>query len=135
MHFEFFEAQGKHRLFLIAAAVASATCGSPTAPSNSVAGSWTAPGSGTLGAFYQLSLTQTGDRISGVACFTENAYLIFQDHVVGGEYPRITFTGLSNTFSGTFEADRDQIAGNYGSLQLRFVRSEGGRCEGARPLP
>jgi len=65
-----------------------------------------------------------------VACFTENGFLIYQDHVVEGVYPRITFTGLNITFSGKFEADRDQIAGNYGSLQLRFFRSAGGRCGG-----
>lgn len=138
MHFECLEAQSKPRLLLIAAVVMCTTCGSPTEPSTSVAGNWTAPGGGTLGRYFQLSLTQTGDRISGAACSAEAGFLAFHDQVVGGEYPRITFTGLGGTFSGTFEADRDQIAGNYGappSLQLRFVRSEGGRCEGAKPLP
>src|SRR5215510_2762296 len=112
MHFDISTLEAKSRLFLIASAVASTSCGSPTGPSTSVAGNWTAPGGGTLGAYYQLSLTQTGDRISGVACASENAYLIFREQVVSGEYPRITFTGFA-TFSGTFEADREQIAGNY----------------------
>lgn len=130
--------KGRPRLLLIAAAVASTSCGSPTAPSTSVSGSWTAPGGGTLGRYFQLLLIQTGDRISGVACSAEAGYLSFHDQTVGGEYPQITFTALGGTFSGKFEADRDQIAGNYGappSTPLRFVRSEGGRCEGAKPLP
>ena len=138
MHLESLEAQSTPRLLLIAAVVMCTTCGSPTGPSISVAGNWTAPGGGTLGRYFQLSLTQTGDRVSGVACSAEAGHLVFRDQVVEGDYPRITFTGLGVMFSGTFEADRDQIAGNYGApslLQLRFVRSEGGRCEGANPLP
>ena len=138
MHFDTATLKSKPRLLLIASAVASISCGSPTEPSTSVAGNWTASGGGTLGRYFQLSLTQTGDRVSGVACSAEAGHLVFRDQVVEGDYPRITFTGSGVTFSGTFEADRDQIAGNYGApslLQLRFVRSEGGRCEGANPLP
>ena len=47
--------------------------------------------------------------------------------------------GLTARFAGTFEDDRDQIAGDLvsgsGHIPLRLVRSEGGRCAGAKPSP
>jgi hypothetical protein len=49
---------------------------------------------------------------------------------ISGSYPNVRFTdNLGREFSGKFEADRDQIAGNLGSSQLRFNRTDGdGRC-------
>jgi hypothetical protein len=84
-------------------------------------------------------VTQSGDTISGVACGSDGGFLLFQDAPVSGDYPKVVFTVRSTgaTFSGKFEDDRDQIAGDYGAsrIPLRFTRSDGGRCAGAKPFP
>jgi hypothetical protein len=66
--------------------------------------------------------------------------------VVSGRYPIVRFdlvgtvvTGgeprlVVQAFSGKFEADREQIAGNLERTPLRFNRIEtDGRCSWARP--
>ena len=91
---------------------------------------------------YQLSLTQSGDTITGVMCTRDATFLGMHDVPVTGEYPHVTFTVPRSraTFSGKFEAERDQIAGDLvfaegGPTPLRFNRSATGRCEGAQPVP
>lgn len=128
------------RFALGAALIASANCGLwPTGPSRSVAGSWYSPG-GRANSF-QLSITQDGDTISGFACNTDAGFLLFRDAPVRGDYPKVSFTAPSGaTFSGRFEDDRDQIAGDYkyGSSHkaLRFARSDsGGRCANLIQFP
>ena len=126
--------------FALAAAIATSACGL-NGPSKSVAGSWRAPGIGHSGQYYDLSLTQSGDTISGVVCGSDSGFLLFENVPVTGELPDVTFIlpGNGGRFAGEFEEDRDQIAGDLGSgpshIPLRFVRSEGGKCTGARPLP
>lgn len=102
------------RLVLEVAVIASFSCGIwPTGPSRSVAGNWSAPGERFTS--YQLSLTQDGDTISGVACRSYMGLLVFAGAPVNGDYPRIRFTsGFNATFSARHEEDRDQIAGEYG---------------------
>ena len=132
------------RLSLLIAATLSAGCGLFTGPSKSVAGNWGAPGIGHSADHFQMSLTQDGETIRGVMCRADNTFLTYRDITVVGDYPHVGFTvpGTTATFSGKFEADRDQIAGNLvafredsSPIQLRFTRSETGRCEGAKPLP
>jgi len=125
---------------LAAAAVAASGCGL-TGPSASIAGSWRARGIGHNGLYYDLSLTQSGDRVSGVLCSSEAGFLLYEGVPVSGELPTVTFVlpFTGSRFDGKFEDDRDQIAGDLGSgpnhTSLRFVRSEGGRCAGTRPFP
>ena len=123
----------------LAAAVAASGCGL-TEPSKSVAGTWRAPGIGHSGHYFDLSLSQSGDRVSGVVCSSDGGFLLFDRVPVSGELPTVMFAVPSGSrFAGKFEEDRDQIAGDLGSgtghIPLRFVRSEGGRCAGAKPLP
>ena len=128
--------------FALAAAVAASGCGL-TGPSASIAGSWRAPGIGHSGLYYDLSLTQSGDTVSGVLCSSEAGFLLFEGVPVSGELPTVTFVVPQSgaRFNGKFEEDRDQIAGDLrigsgtGHTSLRFVRSEGGRCAGAKPRP
>ena len=121
------------RLALGVALIASTNCGLwPTGPSRSLAGSWRSPGG--RASTFELSITQDGDTISGVACNTDSGFLLFRDAPVRGDYPDVSFTAPNGaTFSGRFEDDRDQIAGDYGSSTshraLRFSRSDGtGQC-------
>ena len=126
--------------FALAAAVAASGCGL-TGPSTSIAGGWRAPGAGHSGQYYDLSLTQSGDTVSGVLCGSEAGFLQFEGVPVSGELPTVTFVVPFSgaRFAGKFEEDRDEIAGDLGSgpnhIALRFVRSEGGRCAGAKPRP
>lgn len=119
------------RLCLTAAALVSANCGL-TGPSKSVAGNWTARGIGHSSS-YELTLTQSGDTISGVACHGDSGFLVFRDAPVGGDYPTIHFAAQSSgSFVGKFEEDRDEIAGDLGHIPLRFFRSESGTCAGIK---
>ena len=127
--------------FALAAAVAASACGL-TGPSKSVAGAWTARGIGHSGHFFDLSLTQSGDKVSGVVCSGDGGVLLFEGVPVSGELPTVTFVAPGagvRRFAGKFEEDRDQIAGDLGfgtgHIPLRFVRSEGGKCAGAKPVP
>lgn len=123
-------------------ALGFSACDLLTGPSGSAVGSWRAPGIGHSGHYFELSLTQDGDTVSGVACSGDAGFLLFEGAPVSGELPTVTFvvpTGGAR-FAGTFEDQRDQIAGDLGSgsghISLRFVRSQtGGRCAGAKPLP
>lgn len=127
--------------FALVAAMAASACGL-TGPSNSIAGSWRAPGIGHNGQYFDMSLTQNGDKVSGVVCGSDSGFLLFEGVPVSGELPTVTFVspGTGGQFAGKFEDDRDEIAGDLGfgssHIPLRFVRSEsGGRCAGAKPLP
>ena len=126
--------------FAMIAALATSACGL-TGPSASIAGTWRAPGIGHNGQYFDLSLTQSGDKVSGAMCASESGFLLFEGVPVSGELPTVTFTvpNIGWRFDGTFEDDRDQIAGELGTgashFPLRFVRSEGGRCAGAKPRP
>ena len=95
---------------------------------------------------YELSLTQQGDLVEGVACSTRSGMLGSKNVAVSGRYPNVRFdlSGpvviggeprfVVRAFSGQFEADLDQIAGNLESTPLRFNRTDtDGRCSGARP--
>lgn len=122
-------------------AVAASACDLLTGPSGSVVGSWRAPGIGHSGHYFELSLTQDGDTISGVACSGDAGFLLFEGAPVFGELPAVTFVvpATGARFAGRFEKERNQIAGDLefgsGHIPLRFVRSEGGRCAGAKPFP
>lgn len=126
--------------FALAAAVAASGCGL-TGPSKSVAGTWRAAGIGHSGHYFELTLTQSGDKVSGVMCSADGGFLLFEGVPVSGELPTVTFVApfTGGRFAGKFEENRDQIAGDLGfgtgHIPLRFVRSEGGRCAGAKPLP
>jgi hypothetical protein len=129
------------RPIALAAALAASACGLLTGPYKSIAGDWRAPGIGHSGHYFDLSLTQSGDEVSGVACSSESGFLLFEGARVSGELPTVTFVVPSTgaRFAGKFEEDRDQIAGDLGfgsgHIPLRFVRSEdGGKCAGAKPL-
>lgn len=118
----------------------SSSCSLFTGPSGSVAGSWRAMGIGHSGQYFDLSLTQDDDTISGVVCGSDGGFLLFEGVRVSGELPDVRFVaGSGARFEGKFEDDRDQIAGDLGSgsehIPLRFMRTGEGRCAGAKPLP
>jgi hypothetical protein len=76
-----------------------------------------------------------------VVCSSDSGFLLFENVPVTGDLPEVTFIvpGSGGRFAGEFEEDRDQIAGDLGfgsgHIPLRFVRSDAGRCAGAKPLP
>lgn len=131
---------------VIAAGVLVSGCDKwPFGPSKSVAGSWGATGCCLGAERYELSLTQHDDLIGGVVCGTFSGDLGAKDVAVSGRYPNVRFdlsgpvvipgrepTFVVRAFSGKFEADRDQIAGDLGNMPLRFNRIvTDGRCSGA----
>jgi hypothetical protein len=124
----------------LAAAVAGSACGL-FGPSKSVAGAWHARGIGHSGHFFELTLAQSGDDVSGVVCSGDGGFLLFEGVPVSGELPTVTFVApfAGGRFAGKFEEDRDHIAGDLGfgtgHIPLRFVRSEGGTCAGTKPFP
>ena len=127
-------------LFVLLAGLAASACGL-FGPSKSVAGTWRAAGIGHSGHHFELTLTQSGDDVSGTACSGDGGFLLYEGVPVSGELPAVTFVApfTGGRFAGKFEEDRDQIAGDLGfgtgHIPLRFVRSAGGRCAGLKPLP
>src|SRR5262245_1904022 len=78
---------------LSALVVTTLACdGTPMSPSESVTGHWVAP-AGQHTNWWALSLVQTGDRISGIACagnyLSEGAGI--RDVTVSGQYPEVGF--------------------------------------------
>jgi hypothetical protein len=136
-------------IVVVAALVVSRCDQGPSGPSKSVAGSWSATGCCMGSERYELSLTQQGDVIEGVVCLMVSGVLGVKDVTVSGRYPNVRFdlsgpgviagvepSFIVRVFSGKFEADRDQIAGNLRDTPLRFNRiGTDGRCSGARPRP
>jgi hypothetical protein len=131
-----------HLGVVIAAALLTSGCDWPFGPSASAAGNWTAYFGPMNSLRYELSLNQQSDQISGVACGGSSFATAppgFRDAPVSGSYPNVRFTTPSEfVFSGKFEADRNQIAGDLGpaATPLRFNRAEGdGRCSWWRSTP
>jgi hypothetical protein len=112
----------------------------PFGPSRSVAGNWHFT-SGRR-ASYDMSLTQSGDSISGVACvYPLGGIRPFpvRETAVTGNYPRIRFTDpwlAGCDYDLEFEADHDEIAGDCGERSLvRFTRGGSGACDAAGGTP
>ena len=129
-------------IVVVAALVVSGCDAGPAGPSKSVEGSW---GGCCVngGERYELSLTQRGDVIEGVACMRASFAMRADRLPVSGGYPNVRFElagpilvpGVPSArfvprpFSGTFEPNRDQIAGTLGDTPLRFHRIyTDGRC-------
>jgi hypothetical protein len=136
----------RFRIVIAAGLLVSGCDWGPSGPSKSIAGNWGATGCCMGSERYELSLTQQGDLIEGVVCSTVSGTLGSKDVAVSGRYPNVRFdlSGpvaiggeprfVVRAFSGKFEADRDQIAGNLESTPLRFNRIDtDGRCSGPRP--
>lgn len=127
---------------VVVATLVMSSCDGPSEPSRSVEGSW---GGCCVNGIerYELSLTQRGDVIEGVACMRAH-FAMWADRLpVSGSYPNVRFVlegpvivvGVPSArlvprpFSGTLEPRRDQIAGTLGETPLRFNRIYGdGRC-------
>src|SRR5688572_15095696 len=88
----------------------------PFSPSKSVAGNWRfASSSPSTSRVYEMSLTQTGDSISGVVCVYNTLVLRPVEAPVTGDYPRIRFTDpavAACEYDLKYEEDDDQIAGD-----------------------
>ena len=63
----------------------------PSGPSKSVAGNWAATGCCMGSQRYELSLTQQGDLIEGVACSTISGIVGAKTVAVSGRYPNVRF--------------------------------------------
>lgn len=114
----------------------------PFGPSKSVAGNWRfAAASPSTSRVYEMSLTQTGDSISGVVCvYNTGSALpgrlppVFEAPVTG-DYPRVRFTDpvvAACEYDLEFEEDQDQIAGDCVRSLVRFSRGGSGKCDAAR---
>jgi hypothetical protein len=116
--------------------ITTLACGSPNSPSESAAGDWFAP-LGHTSDFFAMRLQQSDDTISGVACLGSYSA------PVSGDYPHVRFGStnkfdtLNNAFDGKYEKDRDQIAGDWGTLaqhsSLRFSRGGRSSCTSSAP--
>ena len=113
-------------------ALMSAGC-SLLGPSASFEGEWTAPAgkSYTIG----LSLRQSGDTITGVACATDTVAL-YNNAPVTGDYPtiRVTVTAAStmpccpHLAGQTFTAEMEKRGEIVTPTGVRFKRSTGPAC-------
>jgi hypothetical protein len=119
------------------ALLAVCACG-PTAPSRSIAGSWFARGIGHSQVF-ELVLQQDGERVSGSACGVDGGIVLFSGAPVRSTHPNVQFIVTAaaagaccphlagRQFSGRLD-DTGDVVGQFGTIDLRFTRSEGGLC-------
>jgi hypothetical protein len=103
-------------------------------PEPSFEGEWSARGPGHS-SYFGLSLRQSGDRVSGVACAYESGVRLYSGAPVTGDYPRfrVVVTAdaanpccpwfVGQTFAGEME-DRGEIV----SDPLRFHRTDAPAC-------
>jgi hypothetical protein len=120
------------RAAALATLIVSVSCG-PTSPSKTVTGNWTFTVAKNY--VYSMSLTQSGDRISGSACVRPIGLVpdpAVREAPVMGDYPRLRFADPRRAgciYDMKYEEDRDQIAGDCGAPFVRFNRGGSGRCD------
>jgi len=107
-------------------------------PDEDLTGIWIAESAPTASAV-GFTLQQTDDTVSGTACAVSAGLLIYSGAPVTGDYPNVQFTvAASNAapccaqaaglrFSGKQDGTKD-IAGTYGTIDLRFKRSDKSLC-------
>lgn len=122
---------------IVALGFAHATCAF-TGPSESLAGSWSANYGGKFG-FLGIVLEQTGDEITGNACYSYAGTLLYQNVPVRGEYPHVRFDVAGSytepccaavtgaRFTGRRDSTGD-IVGVYQNTDVRFRRSDARVC-------
>ena len=105
-------------------------------PSASFEGEWSAQGPGHS-SYFGMSLRQTGDTITGVACAYESGVRLYSNAPVTGEHPnfRVVVTleaanpccpwFVGQSFTGKIE-DRGEIV--VPASGLRFRRAEAAAC-------
>jgi hypothetical protein len=113
-------------------AVSTLQCG-PTSPSKSLTGNWHfTDGKRRI---VEMSLTQTNFEVRGDVCaYALNPAGPAHRATVMGEYPNLRITDPFNfncVHEAEYEEDRDQIAGDCGSVLVRFSRGGSGTCQGA----
>jgi hypothetical protein len=111
-------------LMIVALAIANSTCGL-IGPSVSLAGNWSANYGGKFG-FLGIVLDQSGDEITGTACYTNAGQLLYEQVPVRGDYPHVRFdvaNGSGARFSGRRDSTGD-IVGVYQNTDVRFRRSD-----------
>jgi hypothetical protein len=121
---------------VVAALVSTAAGCNLLGPEPSYEGEWTAPGPGHSGYYLGLSLRQSGDTVTGVACALDSGITLYSNAVVRGDYPdiRVEVTPgsvspccahlVGQTYTATME-DRGEIVGPSG---LRFTRASQRAC-------
>ena len=122
---------------MLASLLFAAGCGL-TGPSDDLSGHWVARSIGHSSSV-GITLTQSGDSISGRACAISDGHLLYSGAPVMGDYPDVAFTvGPANTepccasqagvrFRGKRDSTKD-IVGSYGTFDLRFERSPTPLC-------
>lgn len=125
-------ARHPHAAAVIALAIAAVGC-NPFGPKESFDGEWTAP----AGTFYTigLSLRQSGDTITGVACATD-VVALYRNAPVTGDYPtiRVTVTATStepccpHLAGQTFTAEMEKRGEIVTPTGVRFKRSAVPAC-------
>lgn len=103
-------------------------------PSESFEGQWTAPGGKSY--FIGLSLRQTGDTVSGVACASDSGVLLYSNAPVTGDYPsiRVVVTAASvspccpHLVGQTFSAEMEKRGEIVTPTGVRFRRSNAPAC-------
>ena len=115
------------RVIALLVALSSVGCGL-TGPSEDLTGHWIARGAPLAAFVYGFTLQQSGDTISGTACAKANGVLSYSGVPVTGEYPNLQFTAPpGQRFMGKQDGSKD-IVGSYGSIDLRFERSQTSLC-------
>ena len=126
------------RKVIIFIAVLSASACTLTGPSDDLTGTWNAQSIGHTDVL-SMTLQQSGDVITGIACERSNGLLLYKNVAVRGDYPNLEFTVTvaqtepccaqmaGRTFRGKQDGSMD-IVGNYAGIDLRFKRADAGFC-------
>lgn len=114
--------------------LASTTACGLLGPSESFEGEWTAP----AGKFYVigLSLRQSGDTVSGVACASDSGVLLYRNAQVSGDHPSIrvvvtpsaTAPCCAHLAGQTFTAEMEKRGEIVTPSGVRFKRSSAPAC-------
>lgn len=125
------------RTVIVVIALCSAGC-NLTGPKEDLSGIWTAR-LGEHFSFVGMTLTQDGDIITGRACAVSDAFLLYKEVLVSGDYPNLQFTvtagqtqpcclNLAGTrFKGKQDGSKD-IVGTLGTMDVRFQRAQTSIC-------
>lgn len=75
----------------VVAAMIACACG-VFGPSEPLTGAWQARSAGTIPSIAYLDLRQTGDRITGIACYVQSGgRVLYKSAPVSGTYPNVSY--------------------------------------------
>ncbi len=121
-------------------------CSSTTSPSGSLTGTWQARGIGH-GLLFEMTLQQSGSRVTGSACGVSDGVVMFRNATVSGDAPQVRFTVTpdsaqpccahlaGSSFTGRLDGTGDIVGSSSFGSDLRFERSTAWICPAGAVTP